>query len=180
MKETVLIMPGINNSGPEHWQTLWEAENPSFRRIEVDDWDNPVSGDWIASIERAVKAAPGPVTIVAHSLGCLPVVEWAQQGNAAGVRAAMLVSVPDVHGPNFPPQARGFAPVALQRLPFRSMVVSSVDDPYGTHEYRQRCATAWGSEFISVGEAGHINARSGLGAWDEGKALLRRLMASQE
>lgn len=180
MKETVLIMPGINNSGPEHWQTLWEAENPAFRRIEVDDWDNPVCASWIASIDRAVQTATGPVTIVAHSLGCLPVVAWAQQGNTAGVRAAMLVSVPDVHGPNFPVEARGFSPVTLRRLPFRSMVVSSADDPYGTLEYRQRCAQAWDSEFINVGEAGHINARSGHGTWEAGKVLLRRLMTQQE
>ena len=181
MSETVLIMPGIHNSGPEHWQSLWEAENPSFRRIEVDDWDNPVCASWVEAIDRAVQAASAPAVIVAHSLGCLPVIEWALQGRAqegADVRAAMLVSVPDVDGPNFPPQACGFGPVALRRLPFRSMVVSSVDDPYGTHAYRQRCADAWGSEFVSVGAAGHINAKSGLGAWEEGKALLHRLLAA--
>ncbi|HYD58749.1 MAG TPA: alpha/beta hydrolase [Noviherbaspirillum sp.] len=177
MGETVLIMPGINNSGPEHWQTLWEMENPSFRRIEVGDWDHPQCADWIASVDRAVKAATAPVAIVAHSLGCLPVVEWALRTGAAGVRAAMLVSVPDVRGPNFPMQASGFEPVTLRRLPFRSMVVSSVNDPYGSHEYRRQCAEAWDSEFVSVGAAGHINARSGLGAWEEGKALLRRLTA---
>ncbi|HXH94304.1 MAG TPA: alpha/beta hydrolase [Thermoanaerobaculia bacterium] len=28
----VLTIPGLWNSGPLHWQTHWEARQPSFRR----------------------------------------------------------------------------------------------------------------------------------------------------
>ncbi len=178
MTANVLLMPGINNSGPTHWQSLWEAANPSFRRIEVDDWDYPACSAWIESIERAVGAAGPGVLIVAHSLGCLPVVEWAAHRSRSkdAVRGLMLVSVPDPLGPNFPAEASGFAPPPLQRLPFRSIVVSSEDDPYGAPDHARRCADAWGSRFVNAGALGHINAASGLGAWEQGREILQSLL----
>lgn len=176
--ETVLIMPGICNSGPTHWQTLWEAVHPSFRRIEVDDWDHPVCASWVDTIERTVRSAGQPVIIVAHSLGCLPVVEWAMRGKTDKVSGALLVSVPDPHGPNFPSEATGFSSLPLKPLPFKSIVVSSQDDPYGAPEYARRCADGWRSDFVNIGAAGHINADSNLGAWDEGMKLLRSLQGS--
>jgi uncharacterized protein len=33
MSQTVLVLPGIGSSGPHHWQTLWQAENPHFERV---------------------------------------------------------------------------------------------------------------------------------------------------
>lgn len=37
----VLILPGYLSSGPAHWQSLWEHENPGYRRVEQRDWDFP-------------------------------------------------------------------------------------------------------------------------------------------
>ena len=39
----------------------------------------------------------------------------------------------------------------------------------------RRVAQRWGSRFVDAGAVGHINARSGLGAWDQGLDLLREL-----
>ena len=174
---TVLLMPGINNSGPTHWQTLWEKDDPSLRRIEVDDWDNPVCASWVEAIDRAVTDADedAPVIIVAHSLGCLPVIEWAMREPERNVRGFMLVSVPDPTGSRFPVEARGFATPPLKMLPYSSIVVSSEDDPYGAPAYARRCAEAWGSRFVNVGAAGHINAASNLGKWEQGLELLQSL-----
>jgi predicted alpha/beta hydrolase family esterase len=72
---------------------------------------------------------------------------------------------------NFP----SFAPVALQRLPFKSIVVASTDDPFTRFERARAFAQGWGSECIDYGPRGHINAESGLGDWPEGRALLARL-----
>lgn len=172
---TVLLMPGIYNSGPAHWQSLWEKSDPSFRRIEAGDWDHPVCSSWIAAIDRAVAAAEAPVVIVAHSLGCLPVVEWAIRKPARKVLGIMLVSVPDPAGPRFPAEAQGFSLPPLQALPCDSIVVSSEDDPFGAPAHARRCAEAWGSRFVNVGAAGHINADSNLGAWERGLELLASL-----
>ena len=42
--------------------------------------------------------------------------------------------------------------------------------------YAKRCAKAWGSRFVDIGQAGHINADSGHGEWKEGYALLQQFM----
>jgi uncharacterized protein len=172
VKSPVLIMPGINNSGPTHWQTRWQAAHPGMARIDVPDWDHPVCADWIAAIGRAVDKAGQPVIIVAHSLGCLPVIAWALADPAPALKALMLVSVPDPLGSAFPPEATGFAPLACRPLPCPSIVVSSEDDPYGSPNYARRCADGLGSRFVNIGKAGHINASSGLGAWPQGFELL--------
>lgn len=175
MQQPVLILPGIYNSGPEHWQSLWQAAHPNFQRVMQRDWDYPVCSEWVATLEQAVKEA-GPRTIlVAHSMGCLLVAHWAASTQLT-IEGAMLVSVPDSTGPNFPSEAVGFAPVPLNILPFKSIVVASSDDPYGSVDHMQRCASAWGSRFVAIGAAGHINAGSGLGAWPDGYHLLETLV----
>ena len=176
MRAAILTMPGIGNSGPAHWQSLWEKAHPSIRRIQVDDWDRPVCASWTAAIERAVISAEQPIVIAAHSLGCLAVTEWATGGSVERIAGMMLVSVPDPRGPCFPREASGFGPPATRKLPFRSIVVSSEDDPYGTAAYMQRCADAWGSRFVNIGAAGHINANSNLGMWEMGWELLQTLL----
>ena len=35
MNGPVLILPGLYNSGPEHWQSHWERAHPEFRRVLV-------------------------------------------------------------------------------------------------------------------------------------------------
>jgi predicted alpha/beta hydrolase family esterase len=60
---------------------------------------------------------------------------------------------------------------------FRSLVVASANDSFGSLAHAKQCATAWGSTFVDIGQAGHINADSGHGEWEEGYLLLQRFMA---
>src|SRR5262249_52621155 len=73
----VLILPGLGNSGPEHWQTHGERQNPNFTRVEQRDWDKPDREDWIATLDKAIGAQPTPPLLVAHSLSCALVAHWA-------------------------------------------------------------------------------------------------------
>ena len=60
----LLTVPGINNSGPEHWQTLWEQiPGRVTRRFAPSSWDEPEAADWVAAVERDL-ADLGPDTIV--------------------------------------------------------------------------------------------------------------------
>lgn len=79
MSVSVLILPGIGNSGPQHWQTLWQNSHPDFVRVEQRDWDRPVCAEWVAALDAAVRAAGPQAVLVAHSLGCLAVAHWAAQ-----------------------------------------------------------------------------------------------------
>jgi predicted alpha/beta hydrolase family esterase len=171
----VLVVPGIGGSGPQHWQTRWELLQPSFTRVKQKDWDTPLCSDWVQVLEKAVAVAGPNTVLVAHSLGCLLVAHWAAQ-TAQTIRGALLVAAPDPQAPSFPAGAQGFSPVPLQRLPFESVVVASTNDPYGSVEYLRRSAEHWGSRFVCIAEAGHINAESGLGVWSEGFEILKTLL----
>lgn len=174
---TALIVPGIGNSGPRHWQTLWERRYPHWQRVQQRDWDHPVLEEWLPALKSTLAGISAPAVLIAHSMGCLLVAHWAQQASVP-VRAALLVAPPDPQGSAFPSVVRGFETVPSGRLPFPSLVVASSNDPFGSLDYAKRCAAAWGSDFAEAGAIGHINAESGLGAWPAGLVLLERLLAS--
>ncbi len=177
---TILVLPGWQNSGPQHWQTVWQEQNPALLRVHQRDWDAPVLADWVAMLSEAVAKARPPVVLVAHSLGCITVAHWARspQGRSGVVRAALLVAPADVERSDTPWQLRGFGPVPALRLPFSSMLVASSNDPYLDLDRAQIFAENWRSQFFDIGPAGHINGESGLGDWPEGKRMLRALTES--
>ncbi len=174
MKTDVLILPGYGDSDKKHWQSLWEASNPSFKRVNQTNWKQPVCGDWVENLEKYVKQAGSEVKIVAHSLGCLLLAQWAAQTDLK-IAGALLVAVPDPSGKNFPTQASGFSPIADTMFDFPSIVVASSNDPYSGLEFSKNCAKNWGSTLIELGNFGHINSSSGLGNWSEGLKLLAKL-----
>lgn len=173
---TVLILPGWQNSGPDHWQSRWEVLYGD-QRVQQHDWMQPLRGDWMAQLEEAVLVARGPVVLAAHSLGCLLTAAWAQHSrNTHRVVGALLVAPGDAEREEFHAPLRSWSPIVLQRLPFASTLLGSHDDPYCAFERAQQLANAWGSAFVDYGNKGHINAESGLGEWPEGRALLNRYL----
>jgi hypothetical protein len=42
----ILVLPGSHNSGPDHWQTHWEAAFANMRRVEQDGWEASVYSAW--------------------------------------------------------------------------------------------------------------------------------------
>lgn len=174
MNTTALILPGIGNSGPDHWQSHWEKANPAFVRIQQRDWDNPVCEEWVEVLDNTLSRLGPNAILVAHSLSCALVAHWAKNAKSK-IRGALLVAPPNPEGPHFPKEAIGFSPLPLISLPFPSIVVASINDPYGNIEFAKSVAAAWGSRFISIGAAGHINSKSGLGEWKEGFLYLKQL-----
>lgn len=173
-KSTILIHPGLGNSGPEHWQSLWEKEF-NFPRIEQQDWETPVCADWISTIDSYMQEYnPQNVILVGHSLACTTIAYWAQQYNVR-IKGALLVAPSDTEADSYPPGTTGFTPVPLIKLPFPSIVVASTNDYYVTLERAKQFAAAWGSELVNIGDAGHINVASGFGGWNEGMEILKQL-----
>jgi predicted alpha/beta hydrolase family esterase len=68
-----------------------------------------------------------------------------------------------------------FRPLPMTRLPFRTIVVASRNDPYVTFPRAAAMAEAWGAELVDAGNAGHINTTAGYGEWREGEKLVARL-----
>jgi predicted alpha/beta hydrolase family esterase len=168
----VLIVPGWRNSEPAHWQSLWEARLPNAQRVAQGDWLFPRRQDWVDRLAQEILARRGERTVlVAHSLGCIATAHLPLQV-AACVSAALLVAPAD-------PERRGaladFAPVPHQRLPYRSILVASSNDPYCPVRLAGAYARAWGSEFVRLEHAGHVNVASGYGEWPLGLQLLAQL-----
>jgi predicted alpha/beta hydrolase family esterase len=175
----VLIVPGLGDSGPTHWQSHWQAAKPRWRRVVQRDWDRPVRDEWIASLDRAVRDAKRRVVLVGHSLACALVAHWAVAHDTEAVAGALLVAPSDVDSPKHTPdEVRGFAPTPLKRLPFRSVVVASSNDPYHDMTRARFLAWRWGSRLVEIGRVGHINSASDLGLWPVGQRLLAPLLGA--
>lgn len=174
----VLLLPGLGNSGTHHWQSEWERRDSSMLRVLQDDWDAPLCADWSSRLEETVRAHGRAVVLVTHSSACALVAHWSASASTetlALVRGALLVAPSDPDGANYPAGPAGFSPVPLRQLPFRSIVVASDDDIYVTEDRARQYAEAWGSQFVLLPGAGHINSDSNLGHWPQGLELLEKL-----
>ena len=167
---TVVLVPGLGDSGPDHWQTWWGRDHPAYRRVRQRNWHQPQVGEWVEALDRQIRRAPSPVILVGHSLGCITIAEWASR-HWSDVRGALLVAPADTDRRPF------FDAVPLRPLPFPSILVASENDPHLELERATLFARQWGSRFINIGQAGHINVESGFGPWPEGEALLAELRA---
>ena len=59
----ILTVPGLNNSGPDHWQTVWERKRGDCVRVELGDWSTPRRDAWVRKLDQAIRAARGPVVL---------------------------------------------------------------------------------------------------------------------
>lgn len=174
-------VPGLNNSDDWHWQTLWEEQNPSnFVRVAQEDWDNPEKDKWVVGFKKTIENIKEPIVLVAHSLGCMAVAHYAQQFETNGhILGALLVAPHDVEEFDNA-KLHSFAPVPKNKFSFKSVVVGSTNDNYCSIGKAQKMADSWGSKFINIGIKGHINSDSDLGAWTQGKSLLRELIFQKD
>jgi len=172
MNPLVFILPGLWNSGPQHWQTQWQARHPEWKRVLQRDWATPDRAEWVETLRLNVAACRRPPVLVAHSLGCALVAHWACAANRGAIAGAFLVAPSDVDAPSYPPGTTGFMPMPMHRLHFPSRVVASRNDPYCSVARAAAFGSAWGSDIAWVGEAGHINADTGFGPWPEGERML--------
>jgi predicted alpha/beta hydrolase family esterase len=174
----VVILPGLGNSGPGHWQTIWEKSNPNFSRIEHTEWDHPSCAAWIDTLEKTVSANGPNTFLAAHSLACLLIAHWATVTQSV-IRGALLVAPPDPDSNFFPSSASSFANFPKTKFAFPSILVGSENDVYGSIQFAKECAANWGSEFVNAGRAGHINPDSGYGPWQMGEHLLEKLVSTK-
>ena len=178
---TVLLVPGLRDHVAEHWQTLLQAQLPACRSVAPRGRDDLDCARRVQAIEQAAQAVQGPLVLVAHSGGCIMLAHWARQTRRA-VQGALLATPPDFESPmpaGYPTmdqlQRGGWLPVPRERLPFRSIVAISRNDPLGEAGRVAALAADWGSETVDLGEVGHLNPASGHGPWPEALALVARL-----
>jgi uncharacterized protein len=161
---TTLIIPGLGDSGPDHWQTWLEARLPRTRRVTQADWGLPDLGAWGARIRAAIDACSTPPTIVAHSFGVLAAVQASRLARRVG--AALLAAPAD-------PAVFGYGgQLPRHPLPYPVILVASRDDPWMSFEQAALWSERWGARLVDAGRVAHINTDSGHGPWPLALSLL--------
>lgn len=178
----LLIVPGLRDSGPLHWQSWLERRQRGSIRPRLDDWNLASLDAWIDAIEVALAREPaGPWIAVAHSYGCLAVLRHLQDrqnrsgasGAAAGIDdgivAALLVA------PASPARHDCAAALSRRIAGVDLLVVASSNDPWLPTHAALPWAQRWGARLHDLGEAGHINAEAGFGPWPFAREQFDRL-----
>ncbi len=176
MLNTVFV-PGYGNSTEGHWQELLYKETTNAHWVEQDDWDNPTCSKWVETLNTLIQSLDGPIFLIAHSLGGCTVVEWSAKFSA-NIIGAVLVTFPDVERDNIPDAIIGYQTPPLFKLPFPSLALASLDDPYSSLERTKYFTEKWGCDLITIGKKGHVNIDSGFGDWPQGKRLIYNFLNS--
>jgi hypothetical protein len=181
LSATVVIVPGLRDHVPDHWQTRLADELPDAITVPRMQEGKLSCAAWVAALDRTLDAVAGPVVLVAHSAGAMIVVHWAQSHRRA-ILGALLAAPPDFETPlpaGYPTpdvlQANGWLPTPRAPLPFPSIVAAGADDPLGRIERIEALARDWGSRFVDLGNVGHLNPASGYGPWPDAHRFIRTL-----
>ncbi len=154
----LVIVPGLHGSGAEHWQSWLQGQVDGAVRVEQDDWSAPDLERWSERVaETLTNLGDGPHVVVAHSFGCLATVRAATTHPSLGIAQVLLVA------PAEPSRFDIARALPQARLAVRSCVVASDNDPWMTATQAHAWALGWGSDWINLGNAGHINVDSGYG-----------------
>jgi predicted alpha/beta hydrolase family esterase len=162
----VLIVPGLNDSGPGHWQTWLQTQYRGAVRVKQSRWDQPDLDKWAEQIGRVIDSHPANVSwvVAAHSFGCLALARYLGQHKpdltqAGGIHSALLVAPAD------PVKFEVEDLLPRTGLGIPATVIASENDPWMPLNRAQLWARHWSARFQNLGEVGHINTESGFGPW---------------
>ncbi len=169
----IVLVPGLFDSGPNHWQTLWHQHHPDWYRIQHDDWTAPDLPRWRDALLEVLDQSNQSLTLVAHSFGCLASVA-ATQIRPDKVRSLFLVAPAD-------PMFVGLSDELFSSaIPKSGRVIASTNDHWMSLGRVSTFAKQWQLPVSVMGPLGHINADSGQGEWPEGIELLQSHIQSIE
>lgn len=178
---TCVIVPGMRDHVPEHWQTVLAHQLPDSRTVPPLTEDRLSRDAQVSALDDVLAEMSGPVVLVAHSAGVMTTVHWAQR-HRRPVQGALLAAPPDFDRPlpeGYPTMTtlreNGWTPTPRKPLPFPSIVTASSNDALGSRDRVARLARAWGSRLVDLGAVGHLNPASGYGEWPRAATLIREL-----
>ena len=164
----ILLVPGLHNSGPDHWQSRWHLQFPQWQRMLGLPWDKPDLTVWSAKLASKLRSRRSRVHLVAHSFGALTAIAAARL-QPDKVSSILIVAPADPARFGIPDEAlAGSIKVSAQ-------LIASRNDPWMSFERAEYWSRQWQGPLFDAGEVGHINAQSGHGEWSQGLNLLNTL-----
>ena len=125
-KVRLLIVPGLHDSGPAHWQSWLQAQYRDSLRVRQRDFGDPQLDRWAARIGAVLDHAGGGQRwiAVAHSFGCLALARHLALAPESPIAAALFVAPAE-------PDKFGVGTLLPQRpLSVPSTLVASDSDPW--------------------------------------------------
>ncbi|WP_405718061.1 RBBP9/YdeN family alpha/beta hydrolase [Streptomyces sp. NBC_00046] len=178
---TVVIVPGLRDHVPDHWQTVLAGRIAGARTVPPLTSGRLSCGAQVTALDEVLSDIPGPVVVVAHSAGVMTVAQWARR-HRRPIEGALLATPPDFATPlpeGYPTpevlRENGWLPVPRTTLPFPSIVAASTDDPLADFDRVADLARAWGSRLVDLGPVGHLNPASGHGDCPRAQEFVREL-----
>jgi predicted alpha/beta hydrolase family esterase len=167
----LLVIPGLNDSGPAHWQTWLEGQYAERAvRVQQDDWAHADLEPWADRIgETLVQHPQSRWVAAAHSFGTLALLRFLQRGGQ-GVQAALLVALAD------PAKFGVSSSLPQSRLAIPTVLLASETDPWMHFQAACAWARVWGTRLVNLGDAGHINTESGFGPMPQAKSLVETMI----
>jgi uncharacterized protein len=166
----LVTVPGLHGSEDGHWQSWLERQYPRSLRVEQADWEAPEIDAWSRAVASFLDDLRAPCVVAAHSFGCLATVQ-ALVRHAENVVGVLLVAPAS-------PCKFNIQDLNRNRLRVPSIVVASETDPWMTANEARQLAVSWGSSFVNLGDAGHVNVASGCGPLPRAKHLVDVLVQS--
>jgi len=175
-----IIVPGYQGSPEGHWQYWLNGTLDDCEMVVQDSFGFPEMREWVNRLEEVIAEIDEPIQLIAHSLGCITVVKWAQQCDTTKIDSVVLVAPADVESSYLPKEITGFGTIPKLQLPFPTTVVGSHNDPYMSFERVNSLAACWNATFIDAGYVGHINTASGFGPWPALLPILETAKSSED
>ncbi len=186
MEYTTLIVPGLDNSGSDHWQTWLETQLIQVQRVNQKRWDEPDIASWSDNVSLAIQSATQRVILVAHSFGVIASLVAASRTPDL-VAGALLVAPADpsrftISGERINQDSQELQIGLYDLMPkshpgFPTILAASTNDYCMPFKRSAWWAKTWGSKLVSLGDAGHVNPASGYGAWPHGALLYQELIS---
>lgn len=164
-----LIVPDVNNSDTQHWQSLWEQTIPRTRRIRLHDWHAADWVKWRNSIIASLISIDEPVVLIAEGFGALAAASVAAE-YPGKIIAAFLVDPAD------PDQFDVRKKIPKQPLPIPTKIVIRNQ----TDTKAALLAALWSTDLshsIAIESPGNHSTTD---YWPEGIRALNRLISKTE
>ncbi len=174
----IIMVPGLDGSGPQHWQSHWEIlfteNNLTVDRVRQHDWRHPVRAHWRAGLAEAIRGRDQPVLLLAHSLGAVLSAGFRHPAIAGALLVAPADTEQCIHTDRA--RIRDFSPLPATAPDFPALVVASRNDEWLSFPRARALAAQWNAELFDAGAVGHIGNKAGPGEWTDGLRALRRLL----
>lgn len=168
-----LIVPGVGGSDSNHWQSWLQRHLTTSSRVE-QQWDRPILTEWVSRWVYAANNIQAPITVIAHSFGCLTSIAALAEHPELAAKISKLILVAPANPARF--GEAGFAQESVThyqhyfenlQIQVPTIMFMSENDPWLAFYDAQDWAKRWNIPAINLGQVGHINVASGFGPFPE-------------